>query len=226
MRVTMELDDVSAAAVEGLITLSGARRGAGPAVLFLDAAAARRLGDRIPPADRVILFLRPGTDGYSDGYPGGDSDEYPDGFPAAAAEGRGAEGDVIRVPLPYSVPDMTALLARLDRGEETPVLAEPIPKPAAEAVQIVPADRVVRRGAAEVRLTPREFALFSVLLEARGAPVTREALLAAVWHREASEHSNVVDVYARYLRHKLAPVFGETAVRSARGKGYALRLGE
>jgi DNA-binding response OmpR family regulator len=56
----------------------------------------------------------------------------------------------------------------------------------------------------DVRLTPLEFGVLSTLVDAEGAVVTRDTLLATVW-QQPFEGSNKVDVLVRALRRKLGP---------------------
>lgn len=74
-----------------------------------------------------------------------------------------------------------------------------------------------------ISLTAREYACLSCLLRAGGAPVSREALLAAVWGDEETD-AGVVAVYLHYLRKKLERR-GQKLIYAIRGRGYALRQG-
>ena len=76
----------------------------------------------------------------------------------------------------------------------------------------------------EVELSPREFALLSLLHEAKGAYVSREDILTRVWG-EGTHDASLVNVYIHYLRQKLEPT-GKRYIHSARNGGYALVLGE
>ena len=72
-----------------------------------------------------------------------------------------------------------------------------------------------------ISLTPREYACLACLMRAKGAPVSREALLAAVWGEEETD-CGVVTVYLHYLRKKLERN-GKKMIYAIRGRGYALR---
>lgn len=71
-------------------------------------------------------------------------------------------------------------------------------------------------------LTPRESDLVEVLLEARGAAVTREELLDRVWDGGYAVGSNVLDVLVRGLRKKLGDQAG--LLETVRGTGYRWRV--
>jgi DNA-binding response OmpR family regulator len=75
--------------------------------------------------------------------------------------------------------------------------------------------RTVDDGERVVALTVRELALLEYLMRKTGETCGREELLAHVWGYPAGSHSNVVNVYAARLRHKLGP-----AVATERNVGY------
>ncbi len=86
--------------------------------------------------------------------------------------------------------------------------------------------RTLIRGAQEVALTAREYALCSLLLRRVGEVLTRSELLAAVWGPNFDGEPNVLDVYIGYLRTKLAQL-GEDGpvIRAQRGVGFRLLVG-
>jgi DNA-binding response OmpR family regulator len=83
-----------------------------------------------------------------------------------------------------------------------------------------PATRTTTFGGTDVSLSPREFALLEMLLDRRGAVVTRTELLDHVWDSSYDGVSNVVDVYVRSLRDKIDRRFGVTLIHTVRGAGY------
>lgn len=72
-----------------------------------------------------------------------------------------------------------------------------------------------------ILLTAREHACLACLMQAKGTPVTRAQLLAAVWG-EGETDEGVVTVYLHYLRKKLER-HGKKMIYAVRGHGYALR---
>lgn len=68
----------------------------------------------------------------------------------------------------------------------------------------------------DVDLSAREFLLAETLMRHRGAVLSREQLLSAVWGYDFDPGSNVVDVYVGYLRRKL----GRDCIETVRGMGY------
>jgi DNA-binding response OmpR family regulator len=71
-----------------------------------------------------------------------------------------------------------------------------------------------------VPLTRRESMLLAELMQNAGRAVSKQRLLSVVWGFSFSSESNVVDVYVRRLRAKLAP----DAIVTVRGKGYGVDL--
>ncbi len=82
--------------------------------------------------------------------------------------------------------------------------------------------REARRGERAIELTSKEIALLETLLRNAGRTVTREALIDAVWDRNADPGSNVLDVYARRLRVKLSAVGEPPILHTIRGVGFKL----
>jgi two-component system, OmpR family, response regulator len=87
-------------------------------------------------------------------------------------------------------------------------------------LRLDPASRQVCRGAVEVVLTAREYALLEALMRRAGQVLTRTQLIEAVWDASFDHDSNVVDVYLGYLRAKLDRPFGRASLQTVRGAGY------
>ena len=69
-------------------------------------------------------------------------------------------------------------------------------------------------------LTKKEFDLLKYLMEHKGQAVTRDALLSDVLVYDYAGDTNVVDVYIRYLRHKIDEPFGVKTIHTIRAVGY------
>ena len=67
-------------------------------------------------------------------------------------------------------------------------------------------------------LSAREFALAEMFMRHAGQVLSREQLLSHVWGYDYDPMSNVVEVYVRYLRHKIGP----ERIVTVRGAGYRL----
>jgi two-component system copper resistance phosphate regulon response regulator CusR len=90
-------------------------------------------------------------------------------------------------------------------------------------LQVDPGRHRVTRAGRELRLTAREFALLTFLIEHKGQVVSRSRIVEAVWEHDYETFSNVVEVYVRYLRAKVDEPFGRRLIHTVRGVGYTLR---
>ena len=82
--------------------------------------------------------------------------------------------------------------------------------------------RLVTVGDKTVELTAKELGLFEYLYKRAGKIVSRDEILREVWKRETE--SNIVDVYASYLRRKLDTVLPPGSLTAVRGLGYVLKI--
>jgi two-component system, OmpR family, response regulator len=78
--------------------------------------------------------------------------------------------------------------------------------------------RTAEIGGRIIDLSAREFVMARTFMENAGRVLSREQLLSRVWGYHFEGSSNVVDVYVRYLRHKL----GQERIQTVRGVGYRL----
>ncbi|MBQ8202362.1 MAG: response regulator transcription factor [Clostridia bacterium] len=83
-----------------------------------------------------------------------------------------------------------------------------------------PASYAVTWAGKPVALTKKEFDLLRYLMQHKGQAVTRDALLSDVWGYDYAGDTNVVDVYIRYLRHKIDEPFGVKTIHTIRAVGY------
>ena len=71
-----------------------------------------------------------------------------------------------------------------------------------------------------VSLTKKEFDTLKYLMEHKGTAVTRDKLMNEVWGYDYFGDSNIVDVYIRYLRHKIDDQFIIKTIHTIRSVGY------
>jgi DNA-binding response OmpR family regulator len=83
--------------------------------------------------------------------------------------------------------------------------------------------RTVTRGAQEIVLTPREFAVLEYLLRHPGQALSRSQIAERVWSWEFHGETNIVDVYIGYLRRKLDEAGTPSVIETLRGYGYRLK---
>jgi len=78
------------------------------------------------------------------------------------------------------------------------------------------------RGGQRIDLTPKEFALLSLLVRRRGEVLSRTLISELVWEMNFDSDTNVVDVAVRRLRSKVDDPFDVKLIRTVRGVGYVL----
>jgi two-component system KDP operon response regulator KdpE len=85
------------------------------------------------------------------------------------------------------------------------------------------AARVVRRLGAEVKLTPREYALLRMLVLHRGRVVTHQQILREVWGPKSEENTHYLRVHMTHLRQKIeADPHRPRHLKTEAGIGYRL----
>lgn len=89
-------------------------------------------------------------------------------------------------------------------------------------IEIDTVERVVRREGRIVPLLAREYRLLLHLARAGGEPVSRGALLAAVWGLRFDPGTNVVAVHVSRLRARIDRGFATPAIETVKGAGYRL----
>jgi two-component system copper resistance phosphate regulon response regulator CusR len=78
------------------------------------------------------------------------------------------------------------------------------------------------RAGQRLELTPKEFALLSLLVRREGHVLSRTEIAAQVWDMNFDSETNVVEVAIRRLRAKLDLPFGRPLLHTVRGVGYVL----
>ena len=85
---------------------------------------------------------------------------------------------------------------------------------------------MLRCGSKRVRLSAREFDVMRILLQAKGGNVSKETLLERVWGFDSNAVENHVEVYAGFLRKKLASIGSNVRIEAIRRLGYHLEVAE
>jgi two-component system, OmpR family, response regulator len=120
---------------------------------------------------------------------------------------------------PFSLRELLARLRALGRrgAVERPTVL------ATGDLRLDPASRRVWRGAQEISLSSKEFALLEALMRRAGQVLSRLDLLEAAWDQSYENRSNIVDAYVRRLREKIDRPFRAQSLETVRGAGYRLR---
>ena len=90
-------------------------------------------------------------------------------------------------------------------------------------LRLDPAKHRVWRGAAEIRLSTKEFALLETFMRRPDEVLSRYDLLEHAWDFAYENRSNIIDVYVGHLRRKIDEPFARTSLETIRGAGYRLR---
>lgn len=72
----------------------------------------------------------------------------------------------------------------------------------------------------DLRLTPKEYRLFSYMLSCNGRTITREELFREVWGDEFVGETRTIDMHVAELRIKLADAGADNVIKTVRGIGY------
>jgi two-component system OmpR family response regulator len=120
---------------------------------------------------------------------------------------------------PFSFAELAARLRALVRRQSgaRPAVLE------VGDLRVDPATHRAWRGDVEITLSPKEMALFELLMRHAGDIVTRTQILDHVWDFAYDGLSNIVDQYIAYLRKKIDRQFGRDDIETVRGVGYRLR---
>lgn len=80
----------------------------------------------------------------------------------------------------------------------------------------------VQRDGQRLDLSPKEFALLSLLMRRAGEVLSRTLIAEQVWDMNFDSDTNVVDVHIRRLRAKVDDPFPTKLIHTVRGAGYVL----
>lgn len=80
----------------------------------------------------------------------------------------------------------------------------------------------VSRCGKQIKLTPKEFSLLSLLVRRKGEVLSRTIITELVWDMNFESDTNVVDVSIRRLRSKVDSPFQKKLIHTVHGVGYKL----
>ena len=122
----------------------------------------------------------------------------------------GADDYVVK---PFEFEELVARLRAVLRRNQT---AEAL---RAGDLELDPIQRRATRAGRPMNLTPREFDVLWLLIQAQGRVVSRSELLRRVWDLDFDPETNSLQVHVSRLRRKLSPG-GATHIETVRGEGY------
>jgi DNA-binding response OmpR family regulator len=103
------------------------------------------------------------------------------------------------LPKPFAFAELVARIRALARRSRPPLP----PLLTSGDLRLDPAHRVATRGGRRLALTPKEFAVLQLLLEAQGTVIPAEQLLEKVWDEMADPFTTTVKATIHRLRAKL-----------------------
>ena len=83
--------------------------------------------------------------------------------------------------------------------------------------------REVYRNNKLIQLTTKEFSILEYFLRNKGRILTKSQIAEHVWNYEFDYHSNIIEVYIRYLRKKMDDDYEEKLIHTIRGVGYKIK---
>jgi DNA-binding response OmpR family regulator len=122
----------------------------------------------------------------------------------------GADDYVVK---PFEFEELVARLRAVLRRNQTPEALR------AGDLELDPIQRRATRAGRPMNLTPREFDVLWLLIQAQGRVVSRSELLRRVWDLDFDPETNSLQVHVSRLRRKLSPG-GAAHIETVRGEGY------
>ena len=121
---------------------------------------------------------------------------------------------------PFAIEELLARI-RVGLKKRRAAAAEPVSAVlTAGELRLDPGSYAVSWDGKPLALTKKEFDLLHYLMAHKGKAVTRDQLLSDVWGYDYMGDTNIVDVYIRYLRHKIDEPFGVKTIHTIRAVGY------
>lgn len=133
----------------------------------------------------------------------------------------GADDYIVK---PFMVRELIARMRAVQRRRLAAAPTAPTPRPR-DRYGRATVDRRAHRAfldGVEVPLTPREYALPAFLTDRMDTLVTRETIMASVWHSDGFGPTKTLDTNVSALRHKLGDALSVQAVRDV---GFRLKVG-
>jgi len=83
--------------------------------------------------------------------------------------------------------------------------------------------KMVKRGGAEISLTPKEFKLLEYMMRNANRVLSRTEIAENVWDQHFDTGTNFIDVYINYLRKKIDRDFPAKLIHTKSGMGFILK---
>lgn len=118
---------------------------------------------------------------------------------------------------PFEIEELLARLRALTRRTFVPLQEDVI---RIGDLELHRNNQIVKSGADETQLSPREFQILDLLVQNKGLTLTRETILDKVWGLDAEVNLKTIDATVKLIRKKLGSSAARELILSVRGVGY------
>lgn len=84
-------------------------------------------------------------------------------------------------------------------------------------------NKQVWRANHEIKLTPKEFKLLTILANAHGRVLSKQQIAETLWDYHIESNENTIEVYINFLRNKIDKLYSEKLIHTKVGFGYYLK---
>ena len=84
-------------------------------------------------------------------------------------------------------------------------------------------NKQVWRASQEIKLTPKEFKLLTILAHAHGRVLSKQQIAESLWDYHIESNENTIEVYINFLRNKIDKLFSNKLIHTKVGFGYYLK---
>ena len=119
---------------------------------------------------------------------------------------------------PFAFLELSARIAALIRRSQ----AIPVAQLSVADLILDPTKHLAKRGARQIKLTPKEFSILELLLSHKDDVVSRTVITEHVWDYNFDGMSNVVDVFVASLRKKIGDTGKDKIIQTVHGVGYRI----
>ncbi|MBO9584245.1 MAG: response regulator transcription factor [Flavobacterium sp.] len=121
---------------------------------------------------------------------------------------------------PFHFEELYARVQSLLRRKEVPQQVES--KIVVKDLEIFEEEMKVFRSSEEIKLTPKEFKLISILAHAKGKVLSKQFIAEKLWDYHIETNQNTIEVYINFLRKKIDKDHDIKLIRTKVGYGYYL----
>lgn len=120
---------------------------------------------------------------------------------------------------PFEIDELWARLRALGRRTFSPLQEDVVE---IGGLKINRTGHTVSKGKEEISLTPREFQLLDMLVQNRGAVLTRESIFDRIWGYDTEVSMKTIDATVKLLRKKIDIKESDSLIETIRGVGYRI----